>query len=1506
MFIHNKSDVRSISLKRFIFKIHGCFKAVLREIDKDENGYAAVLSDNFHLIKRSYVEALADLRGIRELPATENNPPIIYEYIYNFCRHGNPSPDKESLDSFFTNIGQQANLTFSEGAAFLPLMKVCCVEIISKNISVKDKTDSMRIINRQLDILMVLRKERFIDFVERVCKIEKLLDADPVYAAMDRKSKSEYRFRIENEAKRLNKTEDAVIEESKVLASVHKVGAKSHFGYWLYGKKKHFYMHLCVILPILTAIVLGVFSKSIIVTVSTVLPLYFILKALLDLIYSYIVKGSYVPRMELKDGAPKTLICSVTIIDDIKGIDRVLEMVEKISVTNKLNGFMFGFLADFKSGTSQVNENDTVLIDYLKEKLCELEKKHGKAFFAAIRKRTYNEGTGVYEGKERKRGAICDFITAVKENSSEEFVFLHGDVYDAVYFAALDSDTQPAAGSIKNLVGVLEHPFSSPVISDDGITVSGGYGIAVPRIELKASSWSRNVFTKIFGGIGGAEVYSNPSFSVYSSLYDDGIFAGKGVIRIELFYNLLCNQLPENLVLSHDIIEGGYLRTAYVSDTVFFDSMPTTLFSYLKRGHRWVRGDVQNSYFLKKYCSVNGKAANPLSPLTRFKLFDNIIRGIQPFIYAICLILSLINPVIGTVALIGIFTPFLVAIAEGMRKPANLRSVLFGTETVPALCRNLFYCICNLMLLPSFAYNSADATVRSIFRLARKDKARLMEWVTAADADSQGLKINTAFRYATIQLVGIVLFFSPYTLIVGILWVMGICLPYLLSIRIENKKALIDEGKIHRYLKDMWGYYVDFLTPENNYLPPDNFQEDPLGVAVTRTSPSNIGLVMLSLLGGYDVGLIEKEELYSLLSKIITSVEKLPKFKGNLYNWYDIQTMHPLDPLFISFVDSGNLAVCFDALKKGLLDMGDRKGNSLALRIERLLQDMDLGFMYNKDIGLFYIGYDSTKETFTEGHYDLYASEALLASYYCIAKQIVPVNHWENLGRAVCEDWGRMYVKSWTGTMFEYYLPTLFLPVTRHTFNDQMLKSVFFAQRARNMKLPWGNSESVYYLFDEVLYYQYKAFGVQKLAFKKGQNKDNVISPYSSFLTLPFYSKASLKNLDRLEKYSMYGKYGFYDALDATPLRVGKDPVSIKTYMAHHLSMSFLAAVNLLKNNVMISRFFSGDIAFFSELLEERISDSAIVMREMSFSQRRGKVYGRYKEITRVNSKKPNWTAISDNRLSIILGDNGCGYTEYGDVRLTKYRINTGLDNSDCKGIFAAVRNDDCTLCATFAPVFDREATYKTVFDMSSASYKAKKKNIETSYTVTVVPNSDCEIRTLSVKNDSHRNTDVDIVFYFEPVLTASHIEESHPAFSDLFVQGRFDSSVNILSLSRRVRDEREKCKSISVTLFNENGEEQLFEFETTRFNILDSRQGMASFLNAFDTKMTGDFSGDIIPISPCVCLRTQISLRPFESSSVRFVMAVGETEEISLKKIIRLKRFTLLRAAENLQKMTV
>ena len=239
MFIRNKSDLKSISLKRFIFKIHGCFRDILREIEKDENGYAAVLSDNFHLIKRSYAEALSELKGIRALPSTENNPPIIYEYIYNFCRHGNPSPDKESLNSFFTNIGQQANLTFSEGAAFLPLMKVCCVEIISKNISVKDKTDCMRIINRQLDILRVLRKERFIDFIERVCKIEKLLDSDPVYAAMDRKSKSEYRFRIENKAKRRNKREDEVIEEAKVLASCHRVGAKSHFGYWLYGKKRH-------------------------------------------------------------------------------------------------------------------------------------------------------------------------------------------------------------------------------------------------------------------------------------------------------------------------------------------------------------------------------------------------------------------------------------------------------------------------------------------------------------------------------------------------------------------------------------------------------------------------------------------------------------------------------------------------------------------------------------------------------------------------------------------------------------------------------------------------------------------------------------------------------------------------------------------------------------------------------------------------------------------------------------------------------------------------------------------------------------------------------------------------------------------------------------------------------------------------------------------------------------------------------------------------------------------
>ncbi len=448
MFIRNTSDIKLISLKKYITKIRSAFSCIIREMEKDKNGYTSVLTDNFHLIKRSYVEAMSDLRGIKRLPSIEGERPIIHEYIYNFCRHGSPSPSKESLNSFFTNIGQQTHVTFSEAAAFLPLMKVCCIEIISKNISVKDKTETMRIINRQLDILRVLRKERFSDLIERVCKTEKLLESEPVYAAMDKKSKSEYRYRIESKAKRSNKNEDDVIAEAKSLASAHKVGAKSHFGYWLYDNKKYHYMQLCLILPVLAAIILGVVTKSIVVAVATVLPLYFILKPLLDLIYSYIVKASYVPRMELNGRAPKTLVCSVTIVDDTKSIDKILKSVEKISATNKLDGFMFGFLADFKSCAAESSENDTAIIDYAKEKLAALERRYGKVFFGAIRRRTYNESTAVYEGKERKRGAICDFITAIKENSSEEFVFLYGDVSDAVYFTALDSDTQPAIGSV--------------------------------------------------------------------------------------------------------------------------------------------------------------------------------------------------------------------------------------------------------------------------------------------------------------------------------------------------------------------------------------------------------------------------------------------------------------------------------------------------------------------------------------------------------------------------------------------------------------------------------------------------------------------------------------------------------------------------------------------------------------------------------------------------------------------------------------------------------------------------------------------------------------------------------------------------------------------------------------------------------------------------------------------------------------------------------------------------
>lgn len=316
-------------------------------------------------------------------------------------------------------------------------------------------------------------------------------------------------------------------------------------------------------------------------------------------------------------------------------------------------------------------------------------------------------------------------------------------------------------------------------------------------------------------------------------------------------------------------------------------------------------------------------------------------------------------------------------------------------------------------------------------------------------------------------------------------------------------------------------------------------QESPVWRVAHRTSPTNIGLYLLCIRAAADFGLIDQEEMLRRVEETLGTVERLEKWRGNLLNWYDTRTLRPLHPRYVSTVDSGNFLCCLVALRQGLMEV--HGAEALCRRMETLLRETDLKPLYDRHRALFYIGLDPETGKESNSYYDLLMSESRMTGYYAIASRIVPKKHWGALGRLLTRSGGYVGPVSWTGTMFEYFMPRLLLPAPDGSMSYEALRFCLRCQQRRPPHgVPWGISESGFYAFDGNLNYQYKAHGVPRLGLKRGLAADMVISPYSSFLTLTTAPTASLQNLGRLERLGMTGRCGFYEAADFTPGRAAR------------------------------------------------------------------------------------------------------------------------------------------------------------------------------------------------------------------------------------------------------------------------------------------------------------------------------------------------------------------------------
>jgi cyclic beta-1,2-glucan synthetase len=899
--------------------------------------------------------------------------------------------------------------------------------------------------------------------------------------------------------------------------------------------------------------------------------------------------------MDLSHGVPESAK-TICVISTILGGNEA-QRLEELRLAGKCEGenLLFGLLADLPASKEQSSEEDEKLLRTARRTVRQLNQKYGGGFYLFTRERSFDGDQ--YSGHERKRGALLELAKLICDQDSA--LTVSGDLQKlsgTKYILTLDSDTKVYPGSVGELIGAAIHPLNEPVLDNKRHMVVKGYGILQPHLSTELQSATATDFALIFAGAGGSDPYGGTAGELYMDAFDNGGFAGKGLIHAAALLECTAHRLPEGRILSHDALEGAYLRGGYVGDVEFSDRFPSKPLAYYKRLHRWIRGDWQNARWIFK---------SELSAMDRFRLFDSLRRSLLSPMTFEAILLGFMYPatwlkIAALAALLSLLSNLILAFAQhGMERRQRVR-LRQHSRLLTGIGGAIVQSFMALWLLPYEAWVSITAIVTALWRMLISHKG-LLQWQTAAQSEmgDNDLARHIRLMWFPVVLGVLLMAFSPSIIgkASGFMWLLSPVAARALALPAYKEHGLSrrDREYLIKAAGENLNYLLNFSTAEDNFLPPDNFQEQPpVGIA-HRTSPTNMGLAMLAAECGARMGLITLEQAAQYISRMVDTMENMPRHLGHFYNWYDTQSLKPLPPLYISTVDSGNLYAGLLCVSQAMENQGRWE---LKARIDSLLADMDFSPLYDSTRSLFYICYDAVEERGAGGWYDLMASEAMLTSYLTVAKGDVPIKHWRRLSRAQLQKDGYRGLASWTGTMFEYLMPSLFLPVYRNSLLYESHKFCLYAQRRRSRTgKPWGISESAFFSLDSSLSYRYKANGCAALALKRGQDKDMVVSPYSSFLALAVEPEASVRNLRCLESYEARSRYGFIEAVDFTPSRCRGHYEPVRCYMAHHVSMSIIAAANATCHGYA-RQLFMGDapMAAHCLLLQERLPTDGVVI----------------------------------------------------------------------------------------------------------------------------------------------------------------------------------------------------------------------------------------------------------------------------------------------------------------------
>jgi cellobiose phosphorylase len=829
-------------------------------------------------------------------------------------------------------------------------------------------------------------------FVESLSVVEATLATDPagVYPAMDFATRDRYRHAVEALSRRGRLSEAAVARHAVELAgtAARERGAEdrtAHVGYYLidggrpalgrrtgaHGWRRHPWAELIPRYP-LTYYVGGIAGATALVTAAglghpagsigpaAAFGLAFALGAsqlavsVMNWLTPLLVPPRLLPRLDYTEGLPahdRTVVVVPTLLTDPGEVDRLIERLELHALANPDPHLHFALLTDLRDADEEFAADDRALVERARAGVERLNLAYPAAvsdrFFLFHRPRRWNPGEGRWMGYERKRGKLADFNAFLRGGGPGAFATIAGaaDALPAVkYVITLDADTQLPRDAARQLVGTLAHRLNRPEFDAARGTVVAGYGILQPRVGVSLPSARRSWFVRLMAGETGIDPYTREVSDVYQDVFHEGSFIGKGIYDVDAFERALRGRLPENAVLSHDLLEGCHARSALVSDVELYEDHPSRYLVDLTRRHRWIRGDWQIADWLLPCVPTLGRVrrSNPLSGLSRWKIFDNLRRSLVPA----ALLWLLVGPWLtapalrepGALLVLAVLAlPCLLsAVTATVRRRADLPWGLHLRGVTGGAGRQLMQSVVALIFLPCDAWLSLDAISRTLVRRWVTHR-RLLEWRTSREAERTA-RTSVAGCYRALWIAPAVALGTaagvvrlapsawPLTLPGLAVWAAAPALAWWLSRPLAipaPNLAPAQTAFLRRTARRTWDYFATFVTAEEHWLPPDNFQEIPTATLATRTSPTNLGLALLANLAAQDLGYLSVGGLLRRTTDALDSMAKLERHRGHFFNWYDTRTLQPLPPRYVSGVDSGNLAGHLLTLASGLRELAD-------------------------------------------------------------------------------------------------------------------------------------------------------------------------------------------------------------------------------------------------------------------------------------------------------------------------------------------------------------------------------------------------------------------------------------------------------------------------------------------------------------------------------------------------------------------------------------------------------